>query len=202
MYVRLRGFNSYVWNTGATSACINTKLAGNYYVTVSDNNNCTAASNHLAINTHPLPSVSISVNGDTLTAYNSSSYQWFYDGNNIPGAISGTYIAQQSGAYTVQVTDTNGCTALSNAVNVVITGVYDIFKNQVISVYPNPASTNLTLQVPTEFIGQSIDIIDITGQLVFSNFIAQPKSTIDVSKLARGIYFLRCGNSLRKIVLE
>ena len=117
------GYQSYLWNTGAATNCIYPKAAGNYYVTVTDNGNCTAASNHIAIAVYPQPPVSISVSGDSLLAYNAVTYQWILNGNAIQGANSNLYIPAQSGSYQVQVTDTNGCTATSIAVVKTVTAI-------------------------------------------------------------------------------
>ena len=137
------GFASYIWNNGATSECIYAKLAGNYYVTATDANNCTASSNHFAFNVYPLPPVSISINGDTLSAYNSNSYQWYIDNSIIAGANSPVYIAAQSGFYSVAVSDTNGCKALSNPVQIVISGIDFVENEEDYTVRVNPVTWSL-----------------------------------------------------------
>ncbi|MDB5284659.1 MAG: Immunoglobulin-like repeat containing protein domain [Bacteroidota bacterium] len=114
------GFVSYQWNSGASGQCIYVHFAGNYYVTATDNIGCTAVSNHLPISVHPVPPVSVSVNDDTLMAYNAASYQWYLNGSPINGATSSMYIALASGSYSVLVTDTSGCLAQSSNVNVTV----------------------------------------------------------------------------------
>jgi hypothetical protein len=112
------GFSYYAWNTGGTSQCIYAYLAGNYMVTATDNNGCTAVSNQLAINVLIIPAISVSVTGDTLHVYSGSSFQWFLNGNMIPGDTSATLIAAFPGNYTVQVVGSNGCSALSNPIDI------------------------------------------------------------------------------------
>jgi hypothetical protein len=42
-----------------------------------------------------------------------AGYRWLFEGSEIPGATSFEYIASDKGAYTVEITDTNGCRAVS-----------------------------------------------------------------------------------------
>ncbi len=187
------GFSSYLWNTGATTGCISTSLAGNYYVTVTDANGCTAESNHLAITVHQLPPVSISVNGDTLNAYNAVSYQWYLNGNLIGGANTGIYIANQAGSYSVEVTDTNGCSAISNPINV--TGISELRNPQsAIRIFPNPNSTgNWQLQVTEAWLGSKVEVFDAEGRLVFKSEISIPNSALSFDA-ATGVYVMHIYN--------
>ena len=184
------GYVSYQWNTGATTPCIYAKNAGNYYVTVTDNGNCTAASNHLPLNVHPYPPVSISVNGDTLLAYNSVSYQWYLNGVAIPNANTPLWIATTSGSYTVLVTDANGCTALSLPVVITISGISDIAKESV-SIYPNPNNSNLwNINLSNGWIGANCDVFDAEGRLVHSSQIKSARSELELI-VAGGVYMMR-----------
>ncbi len=185
------GFDAYLWNTGDTSSCIYVNQAGNYYVTVTDNSNCTAESNHIAITVYPLPPVSISVNGDTLNAYGASSYQWFFNNSLIAGASSATYIANQSGNYSVQVTDSNGCTAFSNQTTITVTGVDDLFIDNGLKVYPNPLTYGVCgLEAGNDFIGAVVEMFDNNGRLIYKSEIRNRKSEIPLN-LPKGIYLLK-----------
>ncbi len=184
------GYNSYLWNTGSTSQCITARQAGNYYVTITDNGNCTASSNHLALAVHPQPPVSISVNGDTLLAYNSLSYQWYFNGQPIQGATNPLYVATQAGSYTVLVGDANGCTALSLPVVITATGISEIALGK-ISIYPNPLQDgNWTVEVGEKLLGATVELFDAEGRLVFRSQIRERKSEIGLTA-SRGVYMLR-----------
>jgi hypothetical protein len=199
------GFAQYLWNTGSTSNCVNATLAGNYYVTVTDANGCTAESNHLAISVYPSPSVSISVNGDSLSAFNAVDYQWYLNGGLIPGATSNVYVATQSGIYTVQVTDANGCHAISSAISVV-TGILNPNEDHIISVYPNPSiSGQWHLSVTSELIGKPFEILDNIGRILYHSKIKAEQSEISIDIQApSGVYWLRVisetGNYSQKLV--
>jgi len=194
------GLTSYIWNTGATGSCISASNAGNYYVTVTDANNCSAESNHVAVSVHPLPSVSVSVNGDTLSAYNALSYQWYVNGNQITGAQSNTYIASATGSYQVQVTDSNGCKALSNSIQVTITGIGEIVAED-FKVFPNPIETGKwNMECGSDLIGNTLEIFDASGRIVFKEEITSRKSEINFIA-SKGVYYLRI-HSLTKTVIE
>ena len=192
------GYATYIWNTGATTACIYTKLAGNYYVTVTDNGGCTATSNHLAINVHPQPPVSISVNGDTLLAYNSVTYQWYLNGVAISGANTPMWIATQTGSYTVLISDANGCTALSLPVVITVTGINDLTR-ETMSVYPNPNNDgNFNLSVTNGWLNGRCEVFDAEGRLVFKSEIQSPKSEINLN-VASGIYMMHISSGTKTI---
>lgn len=60
------------------------------------------------------------------------------------------------------------------------------------SVYPNPARTNLTVyfsQVPAE--GGLIEIADISGRKIISRRISQPAEVFNVSEHPAGLYFVK-----------
>ncbi|MEO5675223.1 MAG: PKD domain-containing protein, partial [Chitinophagales bacterium] len=61
--------------------------------------------------------ISISQNGSVLTCNPSAnSYQWFMDGIIIPGATTQTVTISQTGTYTVEILDSNGCSSASDLV--------------------------------------------------------------------------------------
>ena len=72
-------YNSYIWNTGANTQTITIDTAGQYIVTVTDNNSC-SNSDTVTVSVNPLPNINITVTpgteicfGDTITLDASSS---------------------------------------------------------------------------------------------------------------------------------
>lgn len=198
------GYQSYLWNTGQTGRCIYTMLAGNYYVTVTEQGNCTVSSNAIAISVRALPPVSISVNGDTLRAYNSVTYQWYYNNNPIPDATQSVLVAGQNGNYSVQVSDTNGCTALSNPVVINRTGIASANVIGDVVLYPNPVDDNVfAVEIPELIIGASLQIFTVESRLIYSQILTQTRNLI-VSNLSPGTYLVRVispeGSVLRKMI--
>lgn len=197
------GFVSYIWNSGKTSECIYATQAGNYYVTATDVNNCTVASNHLALNVFPLPSISISINADTLTAYNSNTYQWYLNSTLLAGANSSVYVASQQGYYTVEVSDSNGCFATSNPIQFIVSGIDEISDNNGISVYPNPINSSNTwnLVVQEGLVGGLCEIADVTGKLIYKKEITDTHTLINY-EIKKGIYFLSIHSKRKAEVIK
>lgn len=196
-------FVSYLWNTGAVTSCITVHSAGNYYVTVTDGNNCSAISNHLGIFVYPLPPVSISVNGDTLTAHNGNSYQWYRNGNLILNATDSVYIAVQSGNYTVVVTDEHGCFATSNPIAVTVSGITEMQNSDFgIQIFPNPATEELNVVVDAGLIGKEISVCDLTGRVLLRERIAAANLKLEISQFSNGIYILKVGSTAKRITKQ
>jgi len=114
--------NAYLWSNGATTSSINVSAAGNFTVTVTNADNCTAVSSSLAINMSA-PTASITpqspttfCDGDSviLSANNGTSFLW----SN--GTTTQTMTVYAGGNYQVIVTNTDGCTAMSILQNVVV----------------------------------------------------------------------------------
>ena len=135
------------------------------------------------------PPVSISVNGDTMQAFNAVTYQWYVDGNIINGANTGFYIAPGPGSYTVVITDVYGCVATSNAI--VITGIADLSEAG-IKVYPVPAGDYLNVALTDETgVDAAYVVRNILGETVPVLFISEKNMVrIDIQNLAAGYYTL------------
>jgi hypothetical protein len=125
---------SYQWKlnnanlVGQTNATITSNLGGNYTVQVT--NTITGCKNTstppVAFILKPIPvAVATPLTGTSFCQGNSTvisatstfgnTYQWFMNGNVIPGATAATYSASQAGSYTVLI-QRDGCTNTSNAI--------------------------------------------------------------------------------------
>lgn len=108
---------SFLWNNNATTGSISGLAGGNYTVTVTDNNGCTAVSS-AQITTHPVPTCSIQLvsdviegNDGALTAQASGGtppYAFAWNSGQTTAAITGL----APGMYAVTITDANGCTTI------------------------------------------------------------------------------------------
>lgn len=107
----------YLWSTGATSQSISTSSAGTYTLTVTDANGCTGTAPSVTTAVYSLPVATISAspglefcdgNNITLTATAATSYSW----SN--GKSSQSITVSSSGNYSVTITDSHGCTAVSS----------------------------------------------------------------------------------------
>lgn len=131
--------NTYQWQVnganiaGATNASYAANAAGSYAVVVTSTNGCASTSTASVVTVNPLPNATITPNGPTTfcvggnvllqgTSGNGLNYQWNNNGNAISGAVNSVLNVNQSGSYTVTVTDLNGCSATSSALAVNVAG--------------------------------------------------------------------------------
>ena len=113
---------TYSWSNGATSATIANVAAATYTVTVLDANGCSSQTNATisqpaaALTAGTLTPTSITcahANGSLTTSPSGGTTPYTYAWSN--GATSQNLSNVASAAYTVTITDANGCTATSNA---------------------------------------------------------------------------------------
>jgi hypothetical protein len=123
------------------------------------------------------------------------SYLW-----NGPGGftstdqnLTGLTDATDVGAYTLTVTDANGCEVSQS---ITVTGIDELNRNYAISLYPNPNNGQFVLSMEG-LAGEmmSYTILDNSGRVVVSKDLGNVRSTrtesIDMAGAAAGIYQVR-----------
>lgn len=114
---------SYLWTTGDTTQAIQVWQAGTYNVMATDTNGCTGTSSDVIVIVNQLPTPTIVADGDldfclggqvTLSTQDYESYLWN------TGANGQSILVNQSGSYTVTVTDSTGCAAASAQADVTV----------------------------------------------------------------------------------
>lgn len=126
--------NNYLWSNTSSTQSINVTSSGNYLVTVTDANNCTASSSAVTVTVNPLPNASITPSGPTTFCQGNSVTLTSSVANNYLWSNSSTtqsIVVTSSGNFTVTVTDANNCSSASPATTV--------------TVNPNPPAPNITL---------------------------------------------------------
>ncbi len=151
-----------------------------------------------------VPTVNITQNGNLLqTSTPGSSYQWFLDGQLIPGAFADFYELgpNPTGVYTVQVNFPYGC-AMSPNLNIV--GLQNILAD-FIRLSPNPCKDFLVISNKGS---QSIQatFLTVLGQKIKSYELKNPSNSIPVNDLNPGIYWIQfelsTGTFLQKCIIE
>ena len=112
------------------------------------------------------------------------SWEWYLNGEaldlNFPEMVP-----MISGVYTVITTNEFGCSTLSNEVSVIVENV-DEANAARLTLYPNPAESVINVIVPQGYSG--MQVINATGQVVYSDVNATRVQQLDVSLWAAGVY--------------
>jgi uncharacterized protein YegL len=168
------GYAVYLWSNGLKTRTINVSQPGTYSVYVESAQGCTGNSDPVEIRVHPEPAQPvITRNGNLLTApVGAWTYRWSRDGNDIPGEILNVLLATVSGIYRVTIVDSYGCSATSDPVDVVVTGMGSSPSAAALQpeIFPDPTSGGLVVRVPSSA-GErvTITVVDMLGREVLDH---------------------------------
>lgn len=174
---------------GATNETYTTTKKGDFHV-VESNGTCSWTSPVATINRLAATSASIIAKGGldvcatgsvTLkvsggASATAASYSWTKDGVVLIGATSKKIIVSEAGSYAVSVTNTNGCTATSAAVEVVSSCKFGskAMVETALNLYPNPAQGTFVVELNTLVpVGSTatVKVVNMLGQVVYANQI-------------------------------
>lgn len=157
------GMSSYLWSDGSTTQSITASTAGNYAVTVTSTDGCTATSATTVITTSSITSPQVTSNGplefcdggsvSLAVPMGYSSFMW----NNGSGFSQIT--ATTSGDYYAQVMNADGCTTNSDTVTV--------------QVFPTPPTPSISYAANDTLMTSS----EATGNQWYFNGVMMPGET-------------------------
>ena len=104
------------------------------------------------------------------------------------------------GLYNVQVTDNNGCIGYDEVFVKILTGVNSIIGNDLLKVYPNPASEQITIEMKApsskEF---RMNLFSVDGKVIRREDVKSINGnftkTISLIGVSAGVYFLQLENN-------
>ncbi len=188
------GIYSYSWSNGITTATNNNLSNGIYTLILTDSNHCAATDSFELVNADTLAQPIIHLSNDTLYTADGFTFKWFRNDTLIADATQSNYKPVRSGLYKVEITDINGCKALSDTLTYIITSVIDRNDVPVIfSIYPNPVSETLTLDLHLNSTKPfTLIIINSIGQLVYSEHLQEKDfvKIISMQQFPKGVYQL------------
>ena len=186
----------YLWSTGDTLQLIEVKDENIYWAKVAAYNGCVMYDT-IIVSLDTVPNIpTLYKDNDTLkTDAIADRYQWLRDGNptgeNKPFL---TLSATDTGIYSLRIMSNGGCSAISDTLHVIaekdtaIDNVNTILLKS-IKLYPNPATTELTIEV-LEHGSYSYQITGVAGNLLSGGSLRAGANTIDISRMSTGIYFV------------
>jgi len=103
--------------------------------------------------------------------------------------------------------DFNSAVVTNTTLNTIeeLSGVDEPSQNNFISVYPNPASSNIMVTFHEKQLGSELMLVDVVGKVVWKERVNQKVINVDVSNFPGGIYTLRRNSEAntigRKVVI-
>ncbi|MFT5620801.1 MAG: hypothetical protein ACI9QR_001133 [Flavobacteriaceae bacterium] len=186
---------SYTWIDGITyTSSTNTPT---YTLSGTNPNGCDLAMS-LDLTIQTVPSISITLSNGVLSASAGlGNYQWYRNGQLIPGANGEDYTPITWGLYTCSTS--NGlCSGSSNGILISITSIKDPTFDFV-GIYPNPVNDAMRIDVANEKL-TSIMLVDITGKVI-ATLDAQSRE-FSMAEYARGMYYIELMNQDKRSILK
>ncbi len=77
-------------------------------------------------------------------------------------------------------------------------GIVETTNNKLFNIYPNPANSQINVEINKSLIGSIYTITDQIGKTVLSGILTKENSTIELGDLSGGIYLLSIGNNAKQ----
>lgn len=184
--------SSQVWSTGSLDPSISVTSQGTYSVTVMNAAAGCSVNLQQVVNVNPNPNPTITLTGANLVTGSFASYQWFLNGNPIPGAIQDVFTPTENGQYTVAVVSGTSCEGTSAVFNLTNVGL-TILSEDLFEMFPNPISGNENLYFNWNTQSAQdvlIMLYDVTGAMVYQQKTEVLPEFIVIPNLETGVYFV------------
>ncbi|MFO0356596.1 MAG: aryl-sulfate sulfotransferase [Sphingobacteriaceae bacterium] len=144
------------------------------------------------VNNAAPPQPTISLSGNDLVCTSATTYQWYFNGDLLPGANSQTYTPSQNGIYVVRTTDANGCVYVysSSFIFGTPTKINKYSNIASVEVFPNPSNGTYNIKLLGNY-DYKISVKDINGKELLTSFNAEQ---IDMNSYNAGVYFMTISN--------
>jgi len=160
-----------VTSRGSYTVCGAPQTCPNYY-------QCTDLPVNVTFN-HP--EATITEKNDTLFADGGRQFQWYYQGQQIPGATASYLVPKKAGRYTVSVTNSYNCTDVSKPY------LYTSTVPAAIKISPNPVHDMARIKVQTVG-GTELVITDLFGNKRVQVPVSNAEQLVNVGNLTTGAY--------------
>jgi hypothetical protein len=191
---------TYLWSNGETTSGLSDLTGGTYNGTITDANGCTLSSpTGFAVTEPDTISIQGIVTNASAAGASDGAINAVIAGGTAPytidwsnGATTEDLTGVVKGSYVVTVTDANGCIDAATFVVDGPVGINVLDAAGAISIYPNPATSNLGIIVTLpEVAPVTVKVFDMKGGLVHEvsgKALQNHNLLLDVSNWAEGIY--------------
>ncbi len=169
--------------------------SGDYVFRAMTDTSCTTSTFHVETVIEPTPYIALTVDG--LWCPLPGTYRWLLNGTLIEGANSAYYLPEESGLYTVELTNAQGCTTLSYPFDW-ISSVIAASSGQGIEVtyFPDDA----TLRIRGSRGPSMLTLYDASGRLIISKPFIGQDFRFSLAGMAQGGYLARIGDQSFRFV--
>ena len=186
---------------GANSALYTANKAG-VYTCVTTGSCSTEESIGTTVTVNKNPKAVITAGGPTtfcaggsvtlsVTPVAGGMYQWFQGPSAIAGETGLNYVATTSGNFKCRVTKAaTGCVKMSTPIPVSVTCKEGEFVENNMQVYPNPASTVITISTQNNN-EKTIHLIDALGSVIATQITTENVLKMNIEQLPAGVYFVQ-----------
>ena len=169
-------------------------------LTATAENGC-VAQDEMTVALHALPEVELSFADGVLTATGAATFEWYHNGDLIPGVEANSFEPLENGEYQVIGYSEPGCSSVSVIINITITGIDENDTTSQFRVYPNPASDLVFVQVDGDN-SLSLEIFNLEGRLIRSENLSTGQNTVQIGDVASGIYLMKLGTQTRRLMVK
>lgn len=71
-----------------------------------------------------------------------------------------------------------------------------------VGIFPNPASSVVNVKVENYEPGDKVTVMDVSGRILIEETIADNEMHVDVNNLSKGLYIIKVGDVVEKLVVE
>lgn len=122
-------------------------------------------------------------NNDLISPDSGRIWYWYQDNNLIDSTLIGRLMIPGNGSFYFKLIDLNGCEVISNLV--------DLSDIPSVSLFPNPATSSVRVQVSMPFDDYwNYSVRDASGRTLLKGISETHVGVFDVSSLSTGIYFM------------
>jgi hypothetical protein len=210
---------AYLWNNGNPTATAGGLSAGNYAVTVTDNNGCYAIAAVTITVFNPCDTTSLAVSigfqNETSSGANdgqataaatggAAPYSYLWDNGNPTNAAAGL----TAGTYTVTASDANGCTAIATTTISVGLITSDKETKMNLTIFPNPNNGEFVLSFDqnTGEKKTNLEVTNSLGQIIYSQALllkqGNQQFTISLNEISTGIYYVTVGSKTKPLLIK
>jgi hypothetical protein len=183
--------------SGATGSSYSAIATGAYTDSLTNSIGCKSGSVPMNILVKAAPAKPIiNWNGTVLSANSTAStYQWSVNNISLFGANQSTYKPLTIGFYKIQITNSEGCSNMSDSFNLVVTALNNpatTSLTNLATVYPNPASPILLVkfrEVPNTTL--EIRLIASDGRSIQMVKTKEKLTTIPINNVPAGRYYVK-----------